>query len=101
MSEVKRYYFDPRHALDDPEVNAPEEFVRASAFEALREEMDARCDRAYCDGADAVLCIGPSGDDEASEKARRTAVAEWRAGGYGGRRAAARSALSPPAPITE
>ncbi len=88
------YYFDTRHSLSDPEINAPDGFIRASAYVALQEEMDARCDRAYCDGADAVLCLGPSGDDEASAKARRDAVAEWRAGGYGGRRKAARDALA-------
>lgn len=60
----------------------------------LKEEMDARCDRAYCDGADAVQCIGPAGDDEASVKARREAVAAWKASGYGGRRAASRAALA-------
>jgi hypothetical protein len=59
------------------------------------DEIAARIDRAYCDGADAVQCIGPAGDDEASVKARRDAVAAWKASGYGGRRKAARDVLQP------
>jgi hypothetical protein len=85
MNEVKRHYFDPRHGLSDPELNAPEAFVRAADFDALSKEIDARCDRAYCDGADTALVIAGDSNEAASK---------WKAGGYGGRRAASRAALT-------